>query len=136
MSNILDNTSKESQITTNGFKENPLTHKNSKFMKTLFMLLFAVSSLITGIDTTTLAQEDQTIEASFLGIVDGEYHFATTNDKMAFQAIDEKIANVIAFEDKAMQGKKFKVSYTLIEEESEDGEVTEIKTITKFVPLE
>ena len=135
MSNILDNTSKESQITTNGFKENPLTHKNSKFMKTLFMLLFAVSSLITGIDTTTLAQEDQTVEASFLGIVAGEYHFASANDKMTFQAIDEEIANVIAFEDKAMQGKKFKVSYTLIKEESEDGEMTEIKTITKLVPL-
>ncbi|RMB59575.1 hypothetical protein EAX61_08305 [Dokdonia sinensis] len=105
-------------------------------MKSLFMLLFTVSALITGIENNMVTQEDQTVEASFLGIVDGEYHFATATDKIAFQKIDEDVAAAINLEDKALQGKKFTVSYSTVEEEHGDGEIIEVKTITNLKPLE
>lgn len=100
-------------------------------MKTLFMLLFTVSTIFTGINEI---QESETVTATYMGTQDGQYYFASGDEKMAFQAVDSKVAAVVDLSDAALKGQSFTVTYTVEESENEEGEVTEVKTITGIAP--
>lgn len=100
-------------------------------MKSLFMLLFTVSALFTGINEV---QESQTVTATYIGADNGEYHFATADEKMAFQAVDSKVVAVVDLGDASLKGQAFTITYTVTEEEDQDGEIVETKTITGIAP--
>lgn len=100
-------------------------------MKSLFTLLFVVSTLFTGINEI---QESQTVTATYIGTEDGEFHFATADEKMAFQEVDAAVVTLVDLSDETLKGQAFNVTYTVDEDENEDGEITEVKTITALVP--
>lgn len=101
-------------------------------MKSLFMLLFTVSTLVTSIQQFT--QETETITATYIGSDNGEFFFAQGETKIAFQAVDAKVAEIVNLGDEALKGQVMQVTYSTETEENEDGELVEINTIVKLTP--
>jgi len=102
-------------------------------MKTLFMLLFTASTLITGI---TEIQETSTVTAKFLGIQDNQYFFAEGDkEPMAFQKVDGKVAQAINLSDEALKGQTFEVTYTTAEiTDKKSGKAAKVHTIVGLKP--
>lgn len=95
-------------------------------MKTLLVLLFAITSM----STTVPTQETETVKATFTEYTDGIYYFKDKNDySMEFENIEEKVLVQYDLKGGELKGKVFMISYTTDTEEDEEGDEIGINTI-------
>lgn len=93
-------------------------------MKTLFVFLFAITSMV----TTAVAQE--TVKATFNEHLDGIYYFTDKDGyAMEFAQTEKDVLAQFDLLGEAFKGKVFMISYTTDTEEDEEGEDVAINII-------
>lgn len=94
-------------------------------MKTLFVLLVALSSM-----TTLMSQETETVKATFNEYADGIYHFTDKDSySMEFEYVEQDVLAQFDLSGEAFKGKLFIVTYQADSEEDQDGEAILVNTI-------
>lgn len=96
-------------------------------MKTLFVFLFAFASMT----TTEVAQETETIKATFNEYSEGSYYFTDSDDfSMEFEHIEKGVLSQFDLAGEEFKGKLFQITYQADTEEDEDGDSIAVNTIT------
>lgn len=95
-------------------------------MKTLFVFLVAFASMA----TTVVAQESETINATFNEYSDGIYYFTDSDDfSMEFEHISKDVLSQFDLAGHEFKEKLFQITYEADTEEDEEGDSIEVKTI-------
>lgn len=95
-------------------------------MKTLFVFLIAFTSMA----TTVVAQETETIKATFIEYSEGTYYFTDSDDfSIEFEHISKDVLSQFDLAGDEFKEKLFQITYQADTEEDEEGDSIEVKTI-------
>ncbi len=95
-------------------------------MKTLFVFLVAFASMA----TTVVAQETETVKATFNEYSEGTYYFTDSNDfSIEFEHISKEVLSQFNLAGEEFKGKLFQITYEVDAEEDEDGDTIAVNTI-------
>ena len=100
---------------------------NDKNMKTFLVFLVAFASMA----TTVVAQETETVKATFNEYSEGIYYFTDSDDfTMEFEHISQEVLSQFNLAGEEFKGKLFQITYQADTEEDEEGDSIAVNTIT------
>lgn len=95
-------------------------------MKTLFVFLIATLAL----STATVAQEAETVKATFNEYSEGTYYFTDSDDfSIEFEYISKEVQSQFNLAEEKFKGKLFLITYEVDTEDDEDGDSIAVNTI-------
>lgn len=98
-------------------------------MKTILLGFFSLLVLVASLQTPNI----KTITATYMGYEEGVYSFYDDDDNTyEFQKVEAEVLKSFNLKSEELLEKKFKITYKVQKEESDDEEAIEIWTISKL----